>query len=144
MLKTATILTFALVFFVANDLATADRGTWEPRAEIAKGPAADAAAPMDWLNRNVRGTGDIVVGRVSDVVLSPVTGRITGLIVGVGAALGTGEKDVAIPIDAVEVADRSNRSYLVIQASRQSLQSADAVRFDGATSQWVTVGAPSL
>ena len=151
-MKTATILAFALVFLVTDDIATADRTAWAPRTEIRSpvrpalptGESIHATPPMDWFNRDVHGTGNIVIGRVSDVVMSPVTGRITGLIVGVGATLGTGDKNIEIPIDSVEIADRRNSNLLVIRASRQSLQNAEAVRFDGATSQWISIGAPSL
>ena len=44
-------------------------------------------------------------------VLVDRAGKATALIIGVGGFLGMGEKDVAVPFDAVQVTSKDNNKW---------------------------------
>ena len=56
----------------------------------------------DLMDASVVTMADESLGSVEDVVIDS-DGRIRGIVVGVGGFLGIGEKQVAIPLDAVDV-----------------------------------------
>ena len=151
-MRRALILATAVALVLADEVATADQLSRslpiefeiQPSPGISKSEPARPLPAAELFNRGVHGNGDVVIGGVCDVLLSPLTGEIVGLIVGVGAFLGTGDKNIEISIGSVERTMRDNRSYLVVHATRQYLQNAEAVRFDGATSEWVKIAAPAM
>ena len=52
------------------------------------------------------------------------SGKIAALIVGVGGFLGAGEKDVAVPFEAVHPTMKDKKWWLVMNATKDSLKSA--------------------
>jgi hypothetical protein len=90
-----------------------------------------AAAPADWmllstlLNRDVHNPAGERLGTVSEVLLGP-DGRLAAVIVGVGRDLGFGEKTIAIPFGASRMQRKDDGWRLVIDATKESLQSAPA------------------
>ena len=57
------------------------------------------------------------------MLLSP-DGTVTALIVGVGGFLGIGEKDVAVPFNAIKHESRDGKVYLTMSATKDELKSA--------------------
>ena len=61
-----------------------------------------------------------------DVIVDK-SGKVASLIIGVGGFLGAGEKDVAVPFDAVHVTTKDNNKwYLVMNATKDHLKNARA------------------
>ena len=58
-------------------------------------------------------------------------------MVGVGGFLGIGEKDVAVPFDAVRVTKKSNDWYLVMDATKDGLKNAQGYEYNKTTTTWV-------
>jgi sporulation protein YlmC with PRC-barrel domain len=90
----------------------------------------------DLYNQNIYDPADIKIGEVKDVILSP-DGRATALIVGVGGFLGIGEKNVAIPFDAVKRTMKDNKTHLTLDATKDALKGAPGFRHDRQKSAWV-------
>lgn len=64
------------------------------------------------------------VGDIVDVVLKP-DGKAAALILGVGGMLGLGEKNVAVPYDAVAIAtDKDGKRSATIDAQKSALEAA--------------------
>lgn len=81
-----------------------------------------------WLASNligtkVRGSGDESLGEVNDVLLDR-NGAMVGAVIGVGGFLGVGEKDVAVPFNALELVRNTNGDTLVLRKSKDELKAA--------------------
>jgi sporulation protein YlmC with PRC-barrel domain len=90
----------------------------------------------DLYKQNVYDTADNKIGEVKDVILSP-DGRASALIVSVGGFLGMGEKDVALPFDAVKRKTKDNKTYLTLDATKDALKSAPGFKYDRQKAAWV-------
>ena len=91
----------------------------------------------DWYKQNVYDAQDHKIGEVMDVLVDK-TGKVTTLIIGVGGFLGAGEKDVAVPFEAVQVTNKNNnRYYLVMNTTKDDLKSAPGFKYDRTTTTWV-------
>jgi sporulation protein YlmC with PRC-barrel domain len=60
----------------------------------------------NYYKQNVYDPSDVKIGEISDVLLNK-QGKVDAFMVGVGGFLGVGEKDVAVPFDAVHAAQRT-------------------------------------
>lgn len=97
--------------------------------------ANDLFVPADRLNNSqVMSASDFIgktiydetgsnIGEVNDLIISQ-TGDIQAVILGVGGFLGMGEKDVAVAINAVKMVQDGDTRRLVVQATKETLESA--------------------
>ena len=91
----------------------------------------------DWYKQNVYDPNDNKIGEVMDVLIDK-SGKVTSLIVGVGGFLGAGEKEVAVPFDAVHVTNKDNNKwYLVMNTTKDDLKSAPGFKYDRNSTTWV-------
>ena len=76
------------------------------------------------VGANVHSNAGEKLGDVNDLIIDG-TGRITGVVVGVGGFLGVGEKNVALAWDAVTVGpDDKGRPRLSVNVTRKALDEA--------------------
>jgi len=76
------------------------------------------------------------IGDVNDVLLDK-DGRISAVIIGVGGFLGVGEKDVAVPFNALKMAEKNGDQYLVMNTTKEALESAPGYTFDRDNNRWM-------
>src|SRR5580698_4352467 len=69
------------------------------------------------------------IGSVDDVIVSE-NGQVTGFMIGVGGFLGAGEKDVAVPFNAVRAEMKDGAWYLTLDTTKDALKSAPGFDFD--------------
>ena len=101
---------------------------------------SDSVTVTDWYKQNVYDPNDNKIGEVMDVLIDK-SGKVTSLIVGVGGFLGAGEKEVAVPFDAVHVTNKDNNKwYLVMNTTKDDLKSAPGFKYDSDTTSWVPDG----
>src|SRR3954469_15707062 len=81
-----------------------------PAGQIMNSIPGESATVTHWYKQNVYDPNDSKIGEIMDVLIDK-TGKVTGLIIGVGGFLGMGEKDVAVPFDAVKVTSEDNNSF---------------------------------
>lgn len=96
----------------------------------------DAFTVTDYYKQNVYDTGDNKIGDVKDVLIDK-SGQIKALIVGVGGFVGVGEKDVAVPFDAVKSTTKDNKTYLTMNANKDELKNATGFTYDRTSTKWV-------
>lgn len=89
---------------------------------IAKAPS-DTVSISIYLNRSVYNHDGERIGTVNDLLVGP-DGGIAAAVIGVGGFLGIGEKEIAVPFALARVARRDNTWHLVIDATKDTLQSA--------------------
>lgn len=66
-------------------------------------------------------------------LIKPVDSVSPALIVGVGGFLGAGEKDVAVPFDAVHPTMKDKKWWRVMTTTKDSLKSAPGFKYDSNT-----------
>ncbi|MEW6255344.1 MAG: PRC-barrel domain-containing protein [Pseudomonadota bacterium] len=92
------------------------------------GAFIDAQDREQWLattliGTDVRGAADENLGEVSDVLMDR-NGNVVGAVIGVGGFLGIGQKDVAVPFNALELVRNGDDEKLVLRKSKDELTAA--------------------
>jgi sporulation protein YlmC with PRC-barrel domain len=100
-----------------------------------------AAPPESWTvanyyKQNVYDPKETKIGAVDDVLVDK-SGKVTGLVVGVGGFLGVGEKDVIVPFTAVKSQKKDDKWWLTLDETKDSLKSARGFSYDKASTTWV-------
>jgi sporulation protein YlmC with PRC-barrel domain len=97
---------------------------------------ANGIPVSEFYKQSVYDTHDNKIGDVNDVLLDK-SGQVSAVILGVGGLLGIGEKDVAVPFNAIQVTEKSGNRYLVMDASKEALQAATGYTYDRTKRAWV-------
>jgi sporulation protein YlmC with PRC-barrel domain len=117
-------------------------------AQMLASVPAEAWTITDWYKQNVYDPGDAKIGEVNDVLVDH-DGKINAIIVGVGGFLGLGQKDVAVPYEAVHFKTKDNKWFAHINATKDALMAAPGFKFDRNTRKWMpdtshTTGGPAI
>jgi sporulation protein YlmC with PRC-barrel domain len=106
----------------------------QPAVTAKPGDAAGMSTPnlagsflaSSFIGQTVYSGADENVGEINDIVVGKDKGTIFA-VVGVGGFLGIGEKDVAVPMENIQVnKDANNNMKLVISLSREQLEASPA------------------
>src|SRR6201996_3762874 len=76
------------------------------------------------------------IGDIDDVLVDK-SGKIAGLVIGVGGFLGAGEKDVIVPFNAVKTAKKNDKWWLTLDETKDDLKGAPGFKYDKARTPWV-------
>ena len=97
---------------------------------------SDALPVSSYYNEDVYDAQNNKIGDVNDILFDK-DGRVSAVIVGVGGFLGVGEKDVAVPFNALKVTEKDGDRYLVMNATKEALEKAPGYTYDRAKGIWV-------
>jgi sporulation protein YlmC with PRC-barrel domain len=97
---------------------------------------ADSGTVTNYYKQSVYDPSDNKIGEIVDVLVDQ-EGRVNALIIGVGGFLGAGEKDVAVPFNAVKGKKKDNKWWLVMNTTKDALKSAPGYKYDSDKTQWV-------
>jgi sporulation protein YlmC with PRC-barrel domain len=89
----------------------------------------------NYYKQNVYDPSDAKIGEISDVLVNK-EGKVDAFIISVGGFLGVGEKDVAVPFDAVHATEKNGKWYLTMNATKDALKNAHGYKFDKIKSTW--------
>ena len=140
----------ALVLALSASVASAQTAQPLPPA-AAPGPAAkvlpsvpsEAMTVTRWHKQNVYDPSDAKIGEVEDVLVDR-DGKIVAFIVAVGGFLGMGEKDVAVPFNAVQFKTKDNNKwYPVMNTTKDALKNAPGHKYDRNAMTWTLENAPA-
>jgi hypothetical protein len=70
-----------------------------------------------WYKQSVYDTTNTKIGDIVDVLVSPIDGSVTAVIIGVGGFLGLGEKNIAVSFKEIKWTMRDNKNYPTITAT---------------------------
>jgi hypothetical protein len=138
----------AILLALATTTASAQTPQGAPResgaaAQIMTTIPANSVTVTHWYKQNVYDPGDNKIGEIMDVLVDR-EGKANALIIGVGGFLGMGEKDVAVPFNAVKVTTKDNNKwYLVMNATKDALKSAKGFKYDRSAMTWMPEDAPA-
>ena len=122
---TAVIAIFTVPAFAATNV------------EMMRQMPSNSLTVTDWYKQDVYDPNNNKIGEVMDVLVDK-SGKVTSLIVGIGGFLGAGEKDVAVPFDAVKVTNKNNSKWrLVMSTTKDDLKNAPGFKYDRSTTTWV-------
>ena len=79
------------------------------------------------------------IGDINDILLDS-EGKVAAVILGVGGLLGAGEKNVAVPFAALKVTEKDQKTYLVMDTTKEALERAPGYTFDRGKREWVPAG----
>jgi sporulation protein YlmC with PRC-barrel domain len=114
-----------------------------PAVRILTNVPADTQTVTRWYKQNVYDPSDSKIGEVMDVLVDH-EGKIGVLIVGVGGFVGVGEKDVAVPFNAVQFKTKDNNKwYPVMNTTKDALKTAPGYKYDRTTMMWMPESAPA-
>jgi hypothetical protein len=88
-------------------------------------------AQPDWVpvtayyNQDIYNKAGEKIGSVRELLISP-DGRIHAAVLNVGRFLGLGDRDVAVPISAIEIDRRPEGARITIDVAKEALQGAPA------------------
>jgi sporulation protein YlmC with PRC-barrel domain len=96
----------------------------------------DSVTITHWYKQSVYDPSDNKIGEIEDVLVDR-SGKATAFIIGVGGFLGAGEKDVAVPFNAVQVTNKNNNKwYLVMNTTKDALKNAKGFKYDRNAMTW--------
>jgi sporulation protein YlmC with PRC-barrel domain len=127
--------TAALALLIAAP-AIAQQSPPSAQAKILHSLPADAGTVTNYYKQDVYDPTDNKIGQVVDVLVDQ-EGRVSALIIGVGGFLGAGEKDVAVPFNAVKGTKKNDKWYLVMHTTKDALNGAPGYKYDRSKTQWV-------
>jgi sporulation protein YlmC with PRC-barrel domain len=114
-----------------------------PAVRILTNVPADVQTVTRWYKQNVYDPSDSKIGEVMDALVDH-EGKIAVLIVGVGGFVGVGEKDVAVPFNAVQFKTKDNNKwYPVMNTTKDALKTAPGYKYDRASMMWMPESAPA-
>jgi len=129
--------------FAADDAAQPNQAATPPsqmgtaRSTEMIGTLSSEALPIsDYYNQTVYDNRDNKIGDVNDMLLDK-NGKIDAVIVGVGGFLGVGEKNVAVPFSSLKVAEKDGSRYLVLETTKEALQTAPGYVYDSGKKVWL-------
>ena len=81
----------------------------------------------DFIGTPVNGKDGQALGKVTNLVFDQ-EGRIEFAVIGIGGFLGIGEKEVAVPLNAVKSGEANNKQVFVLDATKEELKAAPAYK----------------
>jgi sporulation protein YlmC with PRC-barrel domain len=140
----------AVLLTLATTAASAQQPA-PPAAGRESGPAVQVITSLPpnstsinfFYKQNVYDPNDNKIGEIQDVLLDR-EGKATALIIGVGGFLGIGEKDVAVPFNAVRVTTKGDtKNYLVMNTTKDAVKDAKGFKYDRSNMTWMPEDSPA-
>src|SRR5262245_1915491 len=103
---------------------------------------SDALTISNVYDQDVYDDQNNKIGDVKDILLDK-DGRVSAVIVGVGGLLGVGEKDVAVPFNALKFAEKDGDRYLVMKTTKEALEKAPGYNYDRTKRVWIPAKQPT-
>jgi sporulation protein YlmC with PRC-barrel domain len=126
----------ALAVLLAAGVLAGPASAAEPATKMIITLPGEALPISDYYNQNVYDSRDNKIGVVNDLLLDN-GGKVEAVIVGVGGFLGVGEKNVAAPFEAVKVSEKEGKRYLVLDTTKEALQTAPGYTYDRTKNVWL-------
>ena len=98
--------------------------------QVSMDPARDLKA-AELMGAHVYSKDDKDVGTINDLIVTTMPEEIYGVVIGVGAFLGGGDKNVVVPMERLTLAkDGSDNLKITIDATKKELTAAKAYESD--------------
>lgn len=88
-----------------------------------------------WYGKPIYDPSEKKIGAVADMLFN-ANGAITAVMLNVGGFLGVGAKHVAVPVAAITITAKNNKSWLTINTTKEILKKAVGYKFDKQMGVW--------
>jgi sporulation protein YlmC with PRC-barrel domain len=102
-------------------------------AQIMPMAPSDSMSLTEYYKQDVYDPSDDKIGEVMDILMDK-SGRVTAAILAVGGFLGIGEKDVAVSFNALQMTQKNDKRYLVVNTTKEALEKAPSCTTERRTS----------
>ena len=101
----------------------------------------DDATAFNGKKRDTIEDKGVMNNRISELffLLLEKNGAVHTAIIGVGGFLGAGEKNVAVPFAELKLREKNGQRYLVMNTTKEALESAPGYTYDRSANQWISV-----
>ncbi|MBR0693201.1 PRC-barrel domain-containing protein [Bradyrhizobium lablabi] len=103
---------------------------------VLKAAPTESWTLTNYYKQSVYDPKESKIGDVDDVLVDK-SGKVTGLVIGVGGFLGVGEKDVIVPFAAVKTTKKNDKWWLTLDETKDDLKTAPGFKYDRASTTWV-------
>ena len=107
-----------------------------PHTEALTAIPTSTTTVTNYYKQNVYDPSDSKIGEIRDVLVGR-DGKVAAFIVSVGGFLGAGEKDVAVPFNAVNATDKNGKWYLTMNTTKDAMKQARGYTYDKAKATWI-------
>jgi sporulation protein YlmC with PRC-barrel domain len=128
-------LAVASLALVAASGAMAQQSSGSKADTLSSAPS-NSRTVTEYYKQNVYDKSDHKIGQILDVLMSE-DGKVNAYVIGAGGFLGMGRHDVLVPPSAVQATKKDNKTYLVMDADKDSLKAAPGFKYDRAKATWV-------
>ena len=104
--------------------------------DLMTGIPANSRTVTDWYKQNVYDPQQQKLGEIMDLLVNQ-SGQIEAAMVGVGGFLGAGEKDVAVSFNATKPTKKNDKTYLMLNTTKDALKNAPGFKYDRQSTTWV-------
>jgi sporulation protein YlmC with PRC-barrel domain len=125
-MKRFTLACFAAAGLVSTAYAATTTMTAAP---------SDSFTVTDYYKQDVYDPQQSKIGKIDDVLVDK-SGKVTGLVIGVGGFLGAGEKDVIVPFTAVKSEKKNDKWWLTLDETKDSLKKAPGFGYNKSSTTW--------
>ncbi|SFK85793.1 PRC-barrel domain-containing protein [Methylocapsa palsarum] len=129
-----SVLTF-LVVAASSQIVSAENDAGVT-GDFLKTLPRDALLVSNVHTHNIYDPDEKKVGKVEDLLLDR-SGKVEAVIISVGGFLGVGEKEVAVPFQAIKSTEKEGKTWLTIVTTKDALKSAPGVSFDKIKGVWI-------
>lgn len=105
-------------------------------AETMTAAPSESWTVTNYYKQSVYDPKESKIGSIDDVLVDK-SGKVTGLVIGVGGFLGAGEKDVIVPFTALKAEKKDDKWWLTLDETKDGLKSAPGFTYDKASTTWV-------
>ncbi len=88
-----------------------------------------------WYKQPVYDPHEKKLGTIADMLFS-ADGSINAVMLNVGGFLGLGVKHIAVPVSAITITQKNNKTWLTLNTTKDLLKKALAYKFDKTTGLW--------
>jgi sporulation protein YlmC with PRC-barrel domain len=96
---------------------------------------SDSWTITDYYKQDIYDPHQSKIGNVDDVLVDK-SGKVTGLVIGVGGFLDIGEKDVIVPFTAVKSEKKNDKWWLTLDETKDSLKGAPGFEYNKNSTAW--------
>ncbi len=88
-----------------------------------------------WYKQPVYDMNEKKLGKISDMLFN-ADGSISAVMMDVGGFLGIGAKHVAVPVTAITITAKNDKSWLTMNTTKDILKKATGYKFDKKMGVW--------
>lgn len=122
---------------------TTGRGVATGEVRLLTQAPAGAVSITKLYKQSVYDANNARIGEIDDVLMTN-NGEVAGLVIGVGGFLGIGEKHVLIPFSSINQTERDGSVKLMLNTTKEALNSAPGFKYERAKYVWVATDRPAV